>query len=307
MLRAVFDRGLFTAGSVSALYLDVIKATAVENDRQVVGTASVDVLLSGVGTATIDGVIDAREWAGAGRAVFPVNLIGGGTTPGTLFVMNDAVNLYLAVEFNADAPERNSASFEFDNDHDGVWPENGDDTLSFHPGFGFFDGVRTNASPCPPNRSSGACGFEDSDSRLLPSDVTTVGGTNDGAGGFSNAGGVTRYEFSQPLDSADDASDFTLGPGDTVGFMLRITLGDKPLVFPLWVPWRFLVYPEDDVVDSYFPTPGCCDEGVHNGWLDIEVDSEHDVRGVIPPSMRDRARIVEVRRFTANEVRDLHD
>ena len=48
-----------------------------------------------------------------------------------------------------------------------------------------------------------------------------------------------------------------------------------------------------------------CDEAVHAGWLDIEVDSERDARGVIPPPMRDQARVVEVWRLTANEVMDL--
>ena len=146
-----------------------------------------DVSLTGFGTATVDGVIDAEEWMEAGSIVFPVNLPGGDTTPGTLFVMNDEINLYLAVEFDAVA-SGNTAVFEFDNDHDGGARVNGDDVILRNT-TDFFDEVRTNAPPCSPDSGPAACGLLD----------TTVGGTNDGAGAFNNAGGVTRYEFSHPL------------------------------------------------------------------------------------------------------------
>ncbi len=49
-----------------------------------------------------------------------------------------------------------------------------------------------------------------------------------------------------------------------------------------------------------------CGSGVHTGWLDLEVDSESDARGVIPPAIRSQARLVEVHRFTPEEVRNLH-
>ncbi len=57
-------------------------------------------VLSGSGTPTIDGVISPGEWDNAGFADFPVNLPEGGTTPGRVFAMNDASNLYLAIRFS---------------------------------------------------------------------------------------------------------------------------------------------------------------------------------------------------------------
>ncbi len=49
-----------------------------------------------------------------------------------------------------------------------------------------------------------------------------------------------------------------------------------------------------------------CGAGVHTGWLDLEVGSERDARGVLPPSIRNEARLVEVRRFTPNQIKALH-
>src|SRR5947208_1575815 len=59
------------------------------------------VVLTGAGTARIDGRLDLNgEWARAARYFFLANLPeadGGGTTPATLFVMNDSSRLYLAL------------------------------------------------------------------------------------------------------------------------------------------------------------------------------------------------------------------
>ncbi|MFQ6026894.1 MAG: hypothetical protein ACE5Q6_05190 [Dehalococcoidia bacterium] len=49
-----------------------------------------------------------------------------------------------------------------------------------------------------------------------------------------------------------------------------------------------------------------CGFGVHTGWLDIEVDSEQDALGVIPPEIRKQARIVQVQRLTTGKVKALH-
>ena len=49
-----------------------------------------------------------------------------------------------------------------------------------------------------------------------------------------------------------------------------------------------------------------CDDGVHTGWLNLEADSEREARGILPPSMRGRARVIEVRMHTPEEVKDLH-
>ena len=191
--------------------------------------------LSGSGTPTIDGVMSAGEWDGAESVLFPVNIPGGGTVTGTLSVMNDAANLYIAVRFNY-TDVVNTAYLNFDNDHDGTW-EAGEDQLRINPSIGFKDAVHP--------------GVVD----------TGVGGTNDGAGAFSNSGGVTVYEFSHPLDSTDDANDFSIGAGDTVGFNIFVRLIASGGSWP------------DDYGDTYFPTPWSYGDITISGEAFISMDS----------------------------------
>lgn len=168
------------------------------------------VALSGYGTATIDGVATSSEWASAGCLPIAVN-VPGGTTPGKVCAMSDDDNLFLLVVYARNVLDPgNTAAFEFDNDHSGDSRVTGDDVLLINPDIGFFDEVRTTAPSCP----LGTCGFYD----------TSVGGTNDGSGAFANDGTFTTYEFSHPLNSADDANDFSLMSGDTVGFTLFIRI-----------------------------------------------------------------------------------
>ena len=49
-----------------------------------------------------------------------------------------------------------------------------------------------------------------------------------------------------------------------------------------------------------------CDAGVHTGWLHVEADNEREARGMLAPLMRDQARIVEVRSYTLQQIKDLH-
>jgi hypothetical protein len=125
--------------------------------------------LSGYGTPVIDGVLGPGEWDAAARHAFPAAVPtndGGGTTPATLFVMNDGLNLYVAIEVLRSGPPRGSFVMEFDNDHDGELYEEGDDVFVASPGADFFDDFRTSQPPCPANV---VCGFLD----------TQAGGTND--------------------------------------------------------------------------------------------------------------------------------
>ena len=176
---------------------------------------STDINLSGFGAATIDGQLSTGEWDFADilnfNAVIPQSL-GGGTAPGTMYVMNDLTNLYLAVEFSFVA-SRGSAAFEFDNNDSGGERESGDDAILINSQVGFFDDVRILSS------SGALFGLKDEN----------VGGTTDGTGVFSDASGSSFYEFSHPLDSPDDAHDFSLKPGDTVAFNLFIRMiDDRP-------------------------------------------------------------------------------
>ncbi len=49
-----------------------------------------------------------------------------------------------------------------------------------------------------------------------------------------------------------------------------------------------------------------CMAGVHRGWATVEAENEAEARRVLPPSMRNLATIHEVRRFTPDDVRSLH-
>ena len=174
--------------------------------------------LSAVGTATADGAMTAGEWDHAARFDFQANLppgLGGGTAPATLFVMNDAVSLHLAVRLAVSTPIASSVAFEFDNDHDGTWPENGDEALVLTTSLGFRDEVRTNQSPpCTPDSRPGQCGVFD----------TSLGGTDNGQGVVANDGTSSFYEISHPLDSGDIGHDFALAPGSSVGFFMDLVL-----------------------------------------------------------------------------------
>ena len=226
--------GLFTAGSVSGRYLKNIEA-AVKNDQRVIGTASVDVPLSGLGIATIDGESSEGEWTGAGRLDFDAHIPEGDPTPASLFVMNDATNLYLGLMIERSSlGGSTNPSFEFDNDNDGT-SEPGDDFFGTSVGVfqaaEFLDGFRTPCDGAEPGTAG--CGGGD----------FSEGGTNDGMVAGSNDGSFTFVELSHPLDSADDLHDFSLGAGDSVGFFLLLGL--------------FSLDPgEGERADTYVPGPG---------------------------------------------------
>lgn len=173
-------------------------------------------ILGGSGTASIDGVLSAGEWDRAGSVTFDVNLPAHDTPPGTptttpatMFVMNDAVNLYVAFRIQRGTPglATNPALF-FDADHDTL-RELGDD------GYGMSVGAFE-----PANLR---------DTYVVDAVGNTVldtsdGGTNDGATAASADGTFTYIEISHPLDSLDDAHDFSLAGGDIVGFGGSINL-----------------------------------------------------------------------------------
>ena len=162
---------------------------------------------------TIDGTIDPVEWAPAATmliTLYPnpaIEPLPPFPRTCTLYVMNDAINLYLAVAMPDTTPDPgDQCVFSFDNDHDGIFEE-GDDCLRIW-------GVRP--VTVPPE-------FWD-----LHFNFSTPGwtedwhprahGTIDGSGDATHVAGINYFEFSHPLDSADDAHDFSLSLGDTVGF-----------------------------------------------------------------------------------------
>jgi hypothetical protein len=175
-----------------------------------------EIVLRAFGTPAIEGLRAAGEWDTAARRDFAVNRLaseGGGTVPATLYEMNDGTNLYLGVQVARATVANSSVAFEFDNDHDGAWPAEGDDILLINPAIGFFDEYRTMKPPCPTNS---VCGLLDTD----------TGGTSDGAGLASAVGPLSFYEFRHPLDSADAAHDFSLHVGNRVGFVVQFRTCD---------------------------------------------------------------------------------
>lgn len=49
-----------------------------------------------------------------------------------------------------------------------------------------------------------------------------------------------------------------------------------------------------------------CVAGVHTGWVNVEADSESEARNVLPPTQRRKARVVEVQKFTPEQIKALH-
>ena len=169
--------------------------------------------LTGAGTPVVDGVISPGEWDGASTVSFMATVAGGPSVPGTLRVMNDAANLYIAVRVGQ--PMLGSIAFRFDNNHDGSGVEQGDDNLAVGfqaspPGTNkLSDGTFSSLPPCP---TGFMCGFRDTD----------IGGTTDGFGAYQVLGNEVDYELSHPLDSADDAHDFSLHEASVVGFLFQV-------------------------------------------------------------------------------------
>ena len=160
-------------------------------------------VLRGYGTSTVDGTFSPGEWDAAGLHEFSAPLpaeLGGGTILGTLYVMNDAQNLYVALRM-ASPSTAGTTSFlgAFDNNHSGTLYKQGDEVMVFE-------------------RSGATTSFSDSFINVVPNGFcwckdTDYGGTDEQAGGYARDSGASYYEISHPLDTADDPHDFSLGPG----------------------------------------------------------------------------------------------
>ena len=206
---------------LSLVVLVLLGGLPAESVRADKTQADPPVVLTGFGRAVIDGIFSPGEWDKAGCTAFKVNLPGDLPTLALAYAMNDAQNLYVAVLIQRPALDpATSVAIEFDNDHDmGLQREEGDDVIGmaigqFFPVL-FKDQFRTFVEP--PCCENCLCGFTDSDH----------GGTNDMAGAASNNGEYSVFEFSHPLDSLDDSHDFSLKPGDTVGFNFHVRVLDK--------------------------------------------------------------------------------
>jgi hypothetical protein len=50
-----------------------------------------------------------------------------------------------------------------------------------------------------------------------------------------------------------------------------------------------------------------CYDGEHKAWIMVEVESKQEALYIVPPSFRPQARIVQLNRFTMEEVDDMMD
>jgi hypothetical protein len=169
--------------------------------------------LRGFGTPVVDGTLSPGEWDSAGRYEFAAKRAaseGGGAVPATMYVMNDGVNLYLALRVTV----TNLGYSAFD----AMFPASPQNT--FGPGN---DVLRASASS-----------FQDLHFHLVPPNnypwVADVddGGTRDGAAVVRTNGESSVFEVSHPLDSADDRHDFSLGVARRVVWLPRFTIARTP-------------------------------------------------------------------------------
>jgi hypothetical protein len=145
------------------------------------------------------------EWDSAGHADFMVNRApseGGGTVPATIYVMNDAANLYLGLKVMNATIGRSDLVFQFGNAF-----QEGSDYLRVDRTGAFLDMFTHQVAP---NTWDG-----------VPD--TDYAGTSDGNEWEANASGYSFYELSHPLNDADDAHDFSLTVLTRASFDIRFT------------------------------------------------------------------------------------
>jgi len=182
--------------------------------------------LSAYGTPIIDGVITPGEWDRAARIDLAVELpptTGGGSVPSSFLVMNDGKSLYVALRVGAGI-DYTGLWVEFDNDADGVIPEQGDDGIAVirqQAQVTFIDFARISCTDSNTGHRPW-CGPSDT----FTSSEYPAAGTTDGRGAGGVRDGMVLLEMSHPLNSADDARDFSLGVGAEVGFQAMIQLSD---------------------------------------------------------------------------------
>jgi len=144
----------------------------------------------GYDTATIDGALSTGEWDAAASW----NVFAGAYSGSTLFMMNDDVNLYIALSvIDPTLASNDIMEVRFDNANNGVM-DAGDDEL-FLSTTGFTDSHFNGTN----------WGISDN---------------THGAGAVQGFGGFNVFEMMHPLSSGD-AFDFSLSAGDTAGFCLR--------------------------------------------------------------------------------------
>jgi len=45
-----------------------------------------------------------------------------------------------------------------------------------------------------------------------------------------------------------------------------------------------------------------CRDGIHKAWITVDADSKEEAQRIVPPAFREQAKVVEVGRFSLDEV-----
>ena len=48
-----------------------------------------------------------------------------------------------------------------------------------------------------------------------------------------------------------------------------------------------------------------CKDGIHKGWIIVDLESKDEARSILPPAYRSEARIVQLNSFSLEEIDDL--
>jgi hypothetical protein len=237
------------------------------------GGADGDVVLSGTGTATVDGRIAPGEWERAATVDFTLSTWGE-EHPSRLYVMNDDTYLYIAVvitseDFNHVVGEQGDVlNIYFDNDHDGGIAhsnsELGDDFLQAPIPYegGFMDGFY--------------CKFPCWMPEAFQRDIYD-GGTVDADAAVTHTDpvqgrlGTYTYEFRKELDSGDAQHDFRLTPGDVLGVFVDYV--DTP---PGAIAGVVAAWPGPDACNTFgrFGGPPCvgADIRIAHPFIPVQID-----------------------------------
>jgi hypothetical protein len=174
------------------------------------------VVLKGWGTPTLDGLAAPGEWDHAAAASMTVTYPEG-PRPATILVMNDRSRLYLGLRVaRATIGPNEGVEFHFDNAHDGDGGNPGEDIL------------RLNLSQGPLDMY-----YDPATQTIFPDQHD--GGSADVQGTVRNEGSTSMFELAHPLDTADNAHDFSLQPGSRVGVSVAVNTCYCPE--EIWSSW----------------------------------------------------------------------
>lgn len=48
-----------------------------------------------------------------------------------------------------------------------------------------------------------------------------------------------------------------------------------------------------------------CTDGVHKGWIIVELDNKEEARNILPPNYRSQAKIVKLNKFSLEEIDEI--